>query len=279
MAVGESGVITLSLLVVENLSIRFGGLQAVKNVSFCIDKGQIVSLIGPNGAGKTTIFNIIAGVYRSSEGTIRYQGINIKGWSSPAIAKKGIIRTFQTTSLFPGVSVLENILIGRHRLETSSFFPVIFNLPEVKQEERRNYDKTMEILSFLGLAHRKDELARNLPYGEQRLLEIGIALSAEPELLMLDEPAAGLNPTETNSLMQLIRTLQKERITIFLVEHDMRLVMNLSEKVVVICNGEKIAEGRPQQIQQNEQVVQAYLGQDDWDLFTDERTGRCTKTC
>ena len=252
----------LPLLGVEKISHRFGGLLAIKDVSFSIEQGEILALIGPNGAGKTTLFNIIAGVYKPTEGKIFYDGTDITGQPSAKVARLGIIRTFQATSLFPESTVIENILIARYRSQQSSLRSIIFNLAKVKQEEERDYLKALEIIRILGLGHRLDELAKNLPYGEQRLLAIGVALGAEPTLLMLDEPAAGLNQTETYNLMLLIKGLQQSGITIFLVEHDMSLVMGLSERIIVVSNGEKIAEGNPLEIQENQEVIKAYLGED-----------------
>ncbi len=229
-------------------------------MSFAIDQGEIVSLIGPNGAGKTTLFNVIAGMYPPASGTVFYKDRKITDLSTPAIADLGVIRTFQITSLFPGISALENLVIGRHRKLCARLLPVLFNTRGTRAEERENRERCVEILQMLGLDKAMHEPAGALPYGDQRLLELGIALAAGPELLLLDEPAAGLNETETNELMQLIKRLRESGITIFLVEHDMNLVMNISDRIIVLSNGSKIAEGLPDTIRANQEVVSAYLG-------------------
>ncbi len=258
------------MLEVNRLVHRFGGLVAVNDVSFAIGRGEIVSLIGPNGAGKTTLFNVIAGVFVPSSGTIRYKDKDITRLPTASIAELGIIRTFQITSLFPGVSTLENLVIGRHRKLQAGLLPVLLNTRSTRAEERANRDKCVEILQMLGLAKKMHESAGALPYGDQRLLEVGIALAAGPELLLLDEPAAGLNETETNGLMRLIRQLRDSGITIFLVEHDMNLVMSISDRIIALSNGSKIAEGSPEAIRAHQEVISAYLGSGSYqEVFND----------
>lgn len=258
------------MLKVDHLVHRFGGLIAVNDVSFTIEQGEIVSLIGPNGAGKTTLFNVIAGVYTPASGTIRYRDRDITRMPTPAVAELGIIRTFQITSLFPGVSALENLIIGRHRKLRAGILPVLFNLSGTRAEERANRETCAEILRMLGLGKKMHEPAGALPYGDQRLLELGIALAAGPELLLLDEPAAGLNETETSELMRLIRQLRDSGITVFLVEHDMNLVMHISDRIIAVSNGCKIAEGPPDVIRAHQEVISAYLGSGSFEEVLDE---------
>jgi branched-chain amino acid transport system ATP-binding protein len=243
------------------LSRSFGGLKAVDRVDFFIRDKEIAGLIGPNGAGKTTLFNLFTGHYQPTEGDIYLGNEKIGGLKPHQITAKGIARTFQNIRLFGGMTVLDNVLIGGHSRTTTGLLGAIFQSPKDKKEEKEARENALFLLSFVGLDTKKDELSKNLAYGEQRRLEIARALAADPKLLLLDEPAAGMNPQETNNLMQLIsRIRDKMEKTILLIEHDMRVVMGISERIAVLNYGKKIAEGSPQEIQRNETVIEAYLG-------------------
>ena len=249
------------ILKVQALTVKFGGLKAVDSVDFSMFENEIVSLIGPNGAGKTTTFNAITGFVRKQAGKIEFEGKRLDHLRAHQIAERGVVRTFQITSLFPNLTVLDNIHTGRHIREKVSLFGALLNTRRKRQVEDENLEKAMEILKFIDLQDMKDTIASNLPYGDQRVLEIGVALAAEPRLFLLDEPSAGLNDAETQVMMALIRKMKSQGITILLVEHDMKLVMGISDRIVVLNFGKKIAEGSPGQIRCDQQVITAYLGE------------------
>lgn len=250
------------LLETKRLTKYFGGLGAVKDVDFIINPGEIVSLIGPNGAGKTTFFNLVTGFLRPTKGKILYKEGDITNLKPHEVAARGIIRTFQKTKVFPGVTVLEGIIMGSHRMTNPHVLGILANTAATRKEEEKVRQRALDILNFLGIQHRKDMLAKNLPYGEQRILEIAVALAANPELLLLDEPATGMNPEETKRLTKLIYKIREKGITILLVEHDMDVVMEISDRIVVLDSGEVIARGLPQEIRENKEVIKAYLGEE-----------------
>ena len=251
----------MALLDVKNLSISFGGLRAVDGFEMQIEKGELYGLIGPNGAGKTTVFNLLTGVYKPNEGIIKLDGEDITGKKTIDINKAGIARTFQNIRLFKQLSVLDNVKVGLHNHYKYSTLEGILRLPKYKKVEKAMDEKAMEILKVFDLDGEADVLATNLPYGKQRKLEIARALATEPKLLLLDEPAAGMNPQETLELAAFIHELrEKYGLTIFLIEHHMDLVMRISDYIYVIDFGSKIAEGIPQEVQNNQHVIAAYLG-------------------
>jgi branched-chain amino acid transport system ATP-binding protein len=250
----------MSLLEIRGLVKSFGGLTAVDGLDFDVQAGEILGLIGPNGAGKTTVFNLISGFLPPSGGKILFQGEDITGWKPHAIAQKGIVRTFQQTTLFDSKTALENMLVAFHLASQSGFWAAVLGSSEIKKKERQIHAEAMEILDFMRLSHLKDEVASSLPHGHQRSLGIAMALAATPELMLLDEPVTGMNPEETEATMGLIRRIRERGVTILLVEHDMRAVMGLCERITVLNFGEKITEGTPDEIKENEQVIEAYLG-------------------
>ena len=252
----------MSLLTLSEVTKIFGGLVAVNDVSFEVPKGSIMGLIGPNGAGKTTVFNLITGNYVPDAGDILFDGKSIRGKKPHAIVEAGIARTFQSIRLFRNLPVLENVLAGRHCRMHSGVLPCMFHTPAQRRDEKNAVNRAMQELEFVGLADKAKEEAHSLSYGNQRLLEMARALASDPKLLILDEPAGSMNDPETEVLTQLIRAISQRGITVLLIEHDMNLVMQVCEKLLVLEYGALIAEGTPEAIRKNPKVIEAYLGQD-----------------
>ena len=249
------------LLEIDHVTMQFGGLTALGDVSFQIRRGEILGLIGPNGAGKTTCFNVMTGVYQATQGEVRFDGRKLAKLERHRITRMGIARTFQNIRLFPEMTALENVMVGCEAHAKSSVLGAMLRLPRQRREETANRERAMELLTFMGIADRATDAAKNLPYGYQRRLEIARALATGPKLLCLDEPAAGFNPAEKKELMGLIRSIRDQGYTVLLIEHDMNLVMGVTDRIVVLDFGRLIAEGTPAEVRANPAVIAAYLGE------------------
>lgn len=250
----------MAYLQVNGIKKRFGGIVAVDKVSFEVNEGEIVSIIGPNGAGKTTVFNMLTGVYKIDEGEIIFDGKPIHNLKPQQIVKSGISRTFQNIRLFQDLRVVENVLVGTHIRTKYNLLESVIRSPKFRKEEDEKVFRAIEILKSIGLDHYRDDYAENLPYGDQRKLEIARAIATGAKLILLDEPAAGMNPQESEELLQFIRSLKQKGYTIIMIEHDMSVVMNISDRIYVIDHGKPIASGLPAEIANNERVIEAYLG-------------------
>lgn len=251
---------TAALLEMKNVTMRFGGLVALSQFSIDVPAGGLIGLIGPNGAGKTTVFNVITGVYQPTAGSVDVERVSLTGRPAHHIARHGVARTFQNIRLFAGMSVLENLVAATSYRREGTLVSSIFAFPKTRRLEQEILSQALQVLEFVGLSHQRNAEATSLPYGEQRKLEIARALMLKPRLLLLDEPAAGMNPTEKENLRQLVARIAQQNIGVLLIEHDMKFVMNLCQKITVLDHGEIIAVGNPEQVQNDKKVIEAYLG-------------------
>ncbi|MGW9079414.1 ABC transporter ATP-binding protein [Streptomyces kronopolitis] len=256
---GAAGTDRATILRADGVTMRFGGLTAVRGVDLTVGSGEIVGLIGPNGAGKTTFFNCLTGLYVPTEGTVSYRGTRLSR-KPHLVTQAGVARTFQNIRLFANMTVLENVLVGRHTRTKEGLWSALLRGPGFKKAERTSEQRAMELLEFTGLAHKRDHLARNLPYGEQRKLEIARALASEPGLLLLDEPTAGMNPQETRATQDLVLAIRAQGTAVLVIEHDMRFIFNLCDRVAVLVQGQKLIEGTADVVQADDRVIAAYLG-------------------
>ena len=250
----------MMVLEADRLSVSFGGVRAVDGVSLCVEAGQVFSIIGPNGSGKTTLFNLLSGIYVPSQGSIRFAGETVTGLEPDRLARRGLSRTFQNLQIFSRMSVLENVMVGHHRHEDTGILADLVHWPSVKRQNEATREVALAALARVGLVNEARLPSTSLSYGALKRLEIARALASDPKLLLLDEPAAGCNPVETQEVDRVIRSLVKDGITVMLVEHDMRLVMNISDRVHVLARGQTLAEGTPDQVRSNAAVIEAYLG-------------------